>query len=355
MWQYWVMFLIPAWLSLKFPYRPKNMDKPWNELWKIYFVFIVLMIGYRYQVGGDWDSYNLHILYKESLNFEFLDLTNEPIFALLSWFGAKWGGIYLFNLFSGLLFSYGLIQLSLKYSRPWLCIAISTPYLIIVVAMGYSRQAGALGAFMLGLGYLLKGDIRKYIFWILVGAAMHKSVIFTLVFAPINKKKLSMFNIVFILGVIFGFYLISEKYFMTYYKSYIMQEYSSAGAIIRASLNLVPSLIYLFLRKNFIMFSKIEHRLYMLLSILACSLFLALFYTNATTALDRISLYILPLQFIILGNLPDVLGYSKNSNLGWVSFILLIYAFVEYVWLFYADHSQYWIPYRFFLWEQLWG
>lgn len=353
MWQYWLIFFIPAWLALKFPHNYAK-EKKWTDIWKLYFWIMVIIIGYRYQVGGDWDAYNNHIVNSENLDFELLNLNNEPLFVIFSWLGGKWGGIYLFNLFSGAIFSYGLIQLSLHFSRPWLCISIATPYLIIVVAMGYSRQAGALGAFMLGLCYLIKGDMKKYILWVVFGSLMHKSVIVALGLAIIHKKSLSLLNVFLVALILSGFYLLTEKYLVKYYQNYVINEYGSSGALIRASLNLVPAVIYLTFRKKFLMFSPIEQRIYLILSLLALFIFFSLFYTNASTALDRIGLYLLPLQFIILGNLPEVLGRANHSNRGWVLLILIGYSIVEFVWLFYAEHSRYWIPYHFYLWEQLW-
>lgn len=40
---------------------------------------------------------------------------------------------------------------------PWLAVLVAVPYLVIVVAMGYSRQAVAIGILLAGLGRLERG------------------------------------------------------------------------------------------------------------------------------------------------------------------------------------------------------
>ena len=44
-----------------------------------------------------------------------------------------------------------LIRFCLAQADPWLSVLIAIPYMVIVVAMGYTRQAVALGILMVGL------------------------------------------------------------------------------------------------------------------------------------------------------------------------------------------------------------
>ena len=76
---------------------------------------------------------------------------------LLNWFaGQNELGIWFVNTICGGIFSYGLIAFARSQPRPWLALAVAVPYLIIVVAMGYTRQAAAIGFVMLGLSALAK-------------------------------------------------------------------------------------------------------------------------------------------------------------------------------------------------------
>jgi hypothetical protein len=74
-----------------------------------------------------------------------------------------------------------------------------------------------------------------------------------------------------------------------------------------------------------------------------------LFLTAATVVVDRIALYIIPLQAFVLGRLPFALarqvgGYTQ------LSLAVIIYsAIVQFVWLNYAVHASSWLPYQWSL------
>ncbi|MEY4806704.1 MAG: hypothetical protein RLZZ206_1093, partial [Cyanobacteriota bacterium] len=113
-------------------------------------LFLTLLIGLREQVGGDWVSYLPAIERSIGLPYAEIFQADEPGYGLLNWFGANWGGsIYLVNIICGLVFSIGLMLFCRAQPRPWLALTLAFPYLITVVAMGYSRQGVAIGLEML--------------------------------------------------------------------------------------------------------------------------------------------------------------------------------------------------------------
>ena len=68
----------------------------------------------------------------------------------------------------------------------------------------------------------------------------------------------------------------------------------------------------------------------------------------ASTAVDRIALYLAPIQLAVysrLTHLPLLPGRQLDPNVVTVA-ILLGYATVLYVWLNYASHAHYWLPYQ---------
>ena len=82
---------------------------------------------------------------------------------LLNWFaGQNELGFWFVNTVCGGIFSYGLIAFARSQPRPWLALAVAVPYLIIVVAMGYTRQAAAIGFVMLGLVRLGNGSFVRF-------------------------------------------------------------------------------------------------------------------------------------------------------------------------------------------------
>jgi hypothetical protein len=65
---------------------------------------------------------------------------------------------------------------------------------------------------------------------------------------------------------------------------------------------------------------------------------------TSSTAVDRISLYLMPLQIVVLTR-AALLGESRLSGTAGV----LVYLFmIQFVWLNFADHARYWVPYHFY-------
>jgi hypothetical protein len=69
------------------------------------------------------------------------------------------------------------------------------------------------------------------------------------------------------------------------------------------------------------------------------------FLTSASTALDRIALYCIPLQLFVFAHLPDALGRHGGRNMPIVAAILAYYATVQFVWLSYSANAYMWLPY----------
>jgi hypothetical protein len=127
--------------------------------------------------------------------------------------------------------------------------------------------------------------------------------------------------------------------------TYVDQNIASAGAFIRLAMNAVPAFLFLLHRKRFA-FSSAENRLWLIFSLMAIGMFLAFFPTNLSTALDRMALYIIPLQLVVFAHLPDAIGVFGRRNQAIVAFILLYYATVLFIWLNFAAHSRLWVPYQ---------
>jgi hypothetical protein len=65
---------------------------------------------------------------------------------------------------------------------------------------------------------------------------------------------------------------------------------------------------------------------------------------SSSTVVDRLSLYLMPLQIVILTR-AALLGGSRLSGTAAV----LTYSFsIQFVWLNFADHARYWVPYQLF-------
>jgi hypothetical protein len=64
----------------------------------------------------------------------------------------------------------------------------------------------------------------------------------------------------------------------------------------------------------------------------------------SSTAVDRVSLYLMPLQLAVLVR-AALLGRSRLP--GTVAVLAFSFA-VQFVWLNFADNARYWVPYRIY-------
>ena len=354
MWPYWVLFLVPAYWAICQMKPINNLvtspAKGWPFRWKLVFLILVLMIGLRHEVGGDWASY---ILNMES--FEAFAQYTDPANQVLFWLGTKsGGGIYLVNLISAVFFSWGLVVFCRDQPRPWLALTVAVPYLVTVVAMGYTRQGVAIGLAMLAIVALGRGSAVRFVLWVALAATFHKSAVILVPLAILANTKRRLITFLWVgISAFVLFTLLLQEALENLISGYIGDEYQSSGAAIRVAMNAVPALLFLFFRNRF-QLTREQRSFWTWMALSALLLVLALNVSPSSTAVDRVALYWIPLQLFVLSRIPNVLGsqFGKNSLLVYV--VVLYSAAVMFVWLFYGVHSVYWIPYQFYPWVWLW-
>jgi len=222
------------------------------------------------------------------------------------------------------------------------------PYLVIVVAMGYSRQGSALGLVMPGLVALGRRETRWFVFWVVLGAAFHKSAVILLPVAALVATRNRYWTTLWVGVVALGAYmLLLEEAVESLVTDYVEAEYQSQGAIIRLLMNAVPAVILLLWRRRF-EFSEAEAVLWRWFAIISLALLGVFLVSPSSTAVDRVALYMLPLQLVVFAHLPDVLGHRGRRNDELVLAVLFYYATVQFVWLNFASHAVAWLPYRFY-------
>lgn len=351
---YWLIFLVPAAYAINNRVRPASLRSGYQSeeftlAWAALCLFLTLVIGYRYEVGGDWGTYLRHLGEARYDSMGSALAKDDPAYRLLNLLAFKlsWG-IAGVNLVSAFLFSVGLTTFCRSLSRPWLGLTVAVPYLVTVVAMGYTRQGVALGLAMLGLVALARKENRWFVFWVLCAATFHKSAVLLLPIAALAATRNRYWTSLWVGVVSLGaYYIFLDQSVETLYANYIAAQYESQGAVIRAAMNLVPACLYLALRRRFDM-PPAEANLWRWFSIISIVLFLAAIVTSASTAVDRIALYMLPLQLVVFSYLPDALGGRGRPNTTITLLILLYYGSVLFVWLNYAMHARYWQPYQFY-------
>jgi hypothetical protein len=354
MWPYWVLFLLPATGAVfsraetGASLRSVPQPRVHRLAWTLVAVFIFLMVGYRDEVGGDWFNYLRALAELSDLTLPQILLRSDPGYGAVNWVMMQLGwGIVGVNITCSLLFTIGLAVFCRSMPRPWLALAVAVPYLVIVVGMGYSRQAVALGFGMLGLVALGRQSNVRFVFWVLVAASFHRSAILLLPVSALASSRDRFWTLAWV-GVVAVtvFLLLLANDFEQLYANYVDSPVQSEGAGVRLLMNAVPSLVLLGFRRRF-RFAASERRLWWWFAVISIALLLALPFTAASTSLDRIGLYMLPLQLAVFSRLPSVLGRSGAAVRAWTTTVVVCYALVEFVWLNFATHAVYWIPYKF--------
>jgi len=126
------------------------------------------------------------------------------------------------------------------------------------------------------------------------------------------------------------------------WKNYVESGYSSEGGAIRVAMNAVPAVLFLLFRKRLKMRSE-ERALWFWIS--AFSLLCVPLVFQASTAVDRVALYFMPIQLVVFSYLPHLA--LSNSRVISRAAVIAFYALVEFVWLNYATNSKWWLPYQF--------
>ena len=306
-------------------------------------LLITLLVGLRYEIGADWDTYKLLFSYAGYVGFERAIQIGDPAYQLLSW-GVRQidGELWLVNLICAMVFSWGLLRFAQAQPSPWLAILIAVPYLVIVVAIGYTRQAAAIGILMAGLAAVHGGaSTLRFAFYVGVAALFHKTAVIALPLVVFSSERNRLVNILAGGLLIYMFYnsFLADSV-DKFVRNYIEAEYSSQGAAIRVAMNLVPAMVYFLFRRR-LGFSVRETRIWFFHSVAAVGLLVLLVATPSSTAVDRLAIYIMPLQIAVLSRMPAILGLRLGTI-----FVVAYSLAIQFVWLNFATHAKYWIPYQ---------
>ena len=99
---------------------------------------------------------------------------------------------------------------SCSQPRPWLALTLAVPYLIIVVALGYSRQSVAIGIELVALLFLQQNKLFHFMGLIAVASTFHRTVLVLLVLPAstlsANLRFSQLIRILLLSGSAYGLY-----------------------------------------------------------------------------------------------------------------------------------------------------
>ena len=151
------------------------------------FIFLVLFIGLRHEVGVDWFQYMTHV-YTDPTEY----LREKPGYFLITSFSQINNlGLYGINFFSAAIFSFGLIYFCRNLRNPNFALISAYPYFIVVVAMGFVTQSCALGFELIGLTLYQKKNVTGFILMIALASTFHNTSL-VLLSIPLIGNLLSL-------------------------------------------------------------------------------------------------------------------------------------------------------------------
>ena len=350
MFQYWVLFSILAAGSFQ-AVRRRSWMAPTTPLLALAGRVTALMIGLRYDVGADWGNYEeifRTITYVEDLGTAMT--LSDPGYAALNWIAARIGvDIWFVNLICGGIFTWGLLRFARRQPNPWLAMAIAVPYLVIVVAMGYSRQGVAIGIVLAAFAVLDRTSPLRIVAYVVAAAAFHKSalVVLPLVALSLGRQNVLVAAVLGVAAALLYYQFVDAYTADAFMSTYLEAQYSSQGAWVRVGMNLVPAVIFLAFSKRFGL-SPREETLWRFMSYAAILCLLLLIFTASSTAVDRMALYLIPLQIFVLSRLPQTVAVKGGINGQLLVLVLAYSALIQFVWLNFAVHAHGWLPYRIY-------
>lgn len=313
--------------------------------------FLTIFVGFRYEIGVDWNTYLTFYDTLKLYSFEDAIFYTDPIFGALNYWGNKLGfkDTLFVNLSCSIILFYFFYKFSKNFKYKYVPILVSYTYFIVVVSMNYVRQSVAVSISLLAIYYALQGKKYKFIFLIMLAALFHKSAVVLLVFFPLcflSKLELSKF-ISFIYVIISIIFITVVLYLSGLQGGNIYTDsdsgVSSSGTLFRLGSHLIPIILYLnnrykfkyYLNNNIIMLD------YFVILIFYC-IFLSFFYS---TLADRFNLYLFFFDVYIYSFLCDKINLKNRISLLLVIFVFSSFNF--FVWFNFGTYaSKGWIPYQ---------
>ena len=353
-------FLIIYFFLLSINYK---FDKKLSNFFYFYFILsLIFFTGLRFETGGDWSTYEYNFKNNGS-DFKFLNFSVrsdygwESIAYILYQLDLEY---FILNLISSIFFFFSFSFYIKNFKYKILSYIISFPIIFIILLMGFTRQALAFSFLLISIKLITDKKFILSFIILTIGIFFHKSLlIFYFIFLLFPEKTLKFIKKQKIINVIFYSFLLIlllflifqviktdlSNLYLNYFGKAVNSNPISKGAYQRWFINLIPSLIFIFFHKRFLI-NIYEKRIYLTFSFL--SIFLILAIPFFTTGVDRILYYFFVIQIFVFSYLPVMtLRYRKIYTF----LISFYYLSILFIWLKYSYHSYLWYPYKNILLE----
>ena len=341
--------LIFFFITCSYIFSKKFLDDPEVLKISIYMSCLLILIsGFRWKVGGDWDAY-----YQIALDSSFNNLSFRWsfIYRLINVLSSKlFLGIYGVNLIVTALFFYALYKIAKTLNFDFfLLIIISFSLVYFTGIMGFVRQSVALSFLILFTCHLTKGNYKISLIYYFCALTTHSSVI---IFAPILIYVLRGYKylIFLILVAILIFIYLNISIITSNINQFLnIGDMVSAGIRLRLIPLMICSFIFIFFSKKILTKSKDLNYFIIynfILIIILNSAFILLPFLSAV--IDRFNFFFFIFQIIIIGRFFLVI--EKNNSDSYLinaSFVGIFYFTMFYIWLVFGHYSVFWQQYNF--------
>lgn len=313
----------------------------------VIFIYLTFFLGYRYQIGVDWFTYE--IIFLENSRASLIDAISQgdSAYSLINWLVGQAGGyVWHVNLICAAIFSLGLVTFCNMLPRPGIALLVSLPTLIIITAMGYTRQSVSVGCIMLAC-YHFRGSIEwRWLGWLFLGLLFHKSTLLifpAFILAGSTNRWISIFVGG---GVVLGaFLLIVAGGLSDTLALYLEGDIDSSGALPRILVGLAGGAAFFIIKDRSEIFGSRE-RLFRNMAIMMILMLPLYFVIPSRTIIDRIGILLVPFQSMSYAGLSEYLWRRKPSyEIVFTVCVVMIYGAIMGIWLLYANFADYWIPY----------
>ena len=304
---------------------------------------LYLFVGLRYEVGADWFNYLEISNSLSEVDFVAALLITDPAYAFLNYFSNTIGiDIWLTNSICTIILLTGLFRFISVTGGLYFPLFISFPYIIVIVGMGVTRQAAALGLVFIAFIYYRESKIQNAYIALFAAVLFHKTAfIIVLAFSitklfEIKKNRLAVYSSS-LLVIICGIILYSK--IMDLFHFYNDGNYESRGAMIRA--------IYFFCVASFaILHRKILFKNYkekkMVTILSGLILLIAPIVYITPVIVDRLLIYFWPIVILVYSRVYYT-KYSIISYFGVIKIVMILSNFIYfYYWIansyYYQEH-----------------
>lgn len=319
-----------------------NKHKVIQSVLYFYFLFfLIIFIGLRFEIGGDWKAYLDWQKDIEGYSIYQSFVLPSPVYSLINILSGNFGGIYFVNLCCAAICVLGLHIFSLTSDHPKFVFFSLIPFIIFIFSMGFVRQS-------LALSFVLMVHNRNtfiYIFGAFLAILSHASVIIILPIYYLFRRDMSFGRVLPAVFFITICVVIFHDQLYFYYKYYVTtQEYSSRGVFYRL-LPMIIILIFFVLRHLYIRSSNSTYVFEAIICIFLPMLFLLLVAIGGhSTPADRMFYYVLPLVALYIANSNTL--FNLNVIIKARSIFLVSNYALFFMWIPLSDHVKYWVPYK---------